>query len=75
MIRAKFRCTQVTRNEYGEEVVDFQAAYGTGENAQWSKATPSGQVHMNISTDGAQGKFQPGKHYFLDFTPADEPAK
>jgi hypothetical protein len=30
-----------------------------------------GSLEMTITAEGAQGKFVPGKDYFLDFTPAE----
>jgi hypothetical protein len=70
MIRAKFRCDEVRRDdEYGNEHVRFDAAIDDG-NKSWSKWTPSGQLSMTISNPQAQGKFQEGKLYYLDFSEA-----
>lgn len=72
MIRAKFQCHEVTKDSSGNEKVSLGAVYGNGEaNKEWSKYTPSGSLTMTISQEGAQGKFIPGKEYFLDFTPAE----
>lgn len=70
MIRAKFKCTKV--EQVGDdEVVKLDAVTsGSAENAEWSKYTPSGQLGMTISNPAAQGRFEAGAEYFLDFTPA-----
>lgn len=69
VIRAKFRCSRVARDEYGNETPEFYADHGPG-NEQWAKATPGGNLTMTISNPGAQGFFTPGKSYFLTFTEA-----
>lgn len=80
MIRAKFRCTSVTNheghNDNKSETVKLCAANGPKDtaNAQWSKWTPSGTLEMTINNPEAQGKFEPGKYYFLDISPAAEDA-
>lgn len=70
MVRAKFRCTSAQHNEYGQVVYAFYAAHGSEENKAWAKATPGGNLSITIDNPAAQ-VFEPGKHYFLDFTPAE----
>lgn len=71
-IRAKFRCNSVTDNGYGKQA-HLTAVYGKeGENADYSKATPSGTLQINIDKDTkAADFFTPLKDYYMDFTPAD----
>lgn len=71
-IRAKFKCNSVTDNGYGKNA-SLTAVYGKeGENADYSKATPSGTLQINIDKDTkASDFFVPQKEYYLDFTPAD----
>lgn len=71
-IKAKFKCTSVTKIEGGSEVVSMSpVTSGSGsDNKSWSKYTPSGSLSMSITAEGAVGIFEPGKEYFLDFTPA-----
>lgn len=40
-------------------------------NYTWSQATPSGGVRLHITNPTAMGKFEKGKTYFVDFTPAE----
>lgn len=69
-IRAKFTCSSVAKDSSGNETSVFHAAHGE-ENKQWSKWTPSGNLSIGISVEGAQGQFTPGKSYILELTPAD----
>ncbi len=74
-VRAKFRCHEVAKTDSGSENVKFGAVYGKdgSDNAQWSKFTPSGQLTMSITADGAQGVFVPGREYFLTIEEAPPP--
>lgn len=47
-------------------------SYGDGkDNESWSKYTPSGKFEMSVTNPAAIEFFEPGKAYFIDFTPAD----
>lgn len=74
-IRAKFRCFYAYKSADGSaETVQLHAAYSadpSDPNYSWSKATPGGSLTMTISNPDAMGKFEQGKDYFLDFTPAE----
>ena len=71
MIRAKFKCSFVAKDFYGNETVSLFPVYASdGPNLAWSKATPCGKLDMTISNPDAQGKFVPGEEYFLDLTEA-----
>lgn len=79
MIRCKFYCAEVAKKVWSQvphrvdaEEVTLQAVYGNGEdNKAWSAATPSGRLQITITNPEAQGKFEPGKSYFLDIAPAE----
>lgn len=71
-VRAKFRCNSVV--DFGPttaKAVNFTAVMDndTPENERYAKYTPSGQ--LNIHVDNPAVVFEPGKAYYLDFTPAD----
>lgn len=73
VLRAKFKCINVTTGPDGDEKlwesVELNAVYATeGENASWSKWTPSGSVKMSITNAGAFGKLEQGREYYIDFT-------
>lgn len=71
-IKAKFRCNSITEHEGGNKEVKMVAVYSTtGENADFTKYTPSGQFSMNISPEtAAVNYFKPGKEYYLTFEEA-----
>lgn len=67
-IKAKFKCQSVESFEGGQQTVKFSAVTNSqGENADFSKYTPFGQLNMSI-TEGtkAHDHFKPGKEYYLD---------
>jgi len=42
------------------------------ENEMFGKATPSGEIWMNIMNQAAVDYFTPGKSYYVDFTEAPD---
>lgn len=76
MVRAKFRVRDVKHLHAStpEDVcaeISLYAVWGDGKgNESWSKATPSGDLKMLVTNPAAIEKFEIGKDYFLDFTPA-----
>jgi len=72
-VRAKFQCNAVIPNSWGKGVTaHFCAVYGTeGENADYSKATPCGNLNMVIDeSTPASTFFVQGKQYYLDIIEA-----
>jgi hypothetical protein len=72
-IRAKFVCQSVTKDEDASDPTErvclgAVTADGAGDNAEWSKWTPSGSLQLWITNPGAHGAFEPGKQYYLDIT-------
>lgn len=75
-VRAKFYCSNV-KEEGDSEFACLSAVYGSDdkdneENNQFSEATPYGELEMMIDNDKAQGFFEQGKEYYLDFTEAPD---
>jgi hypothetical protein len=76
-VRAKFRCLEI-RHQFSSSP-DHSAATVVlspvweqdGVNREWSKATPSGNLEMMITAPEAVNRFELGKCYFVDFTPAE----
>jgi hypothetical protein len=66
-IKAKFRCNSVVDADYGNGFTTrnahFTAIYGKeGENAGYSKATPSGSLTIQIDKEtAAYEAFKPGQ--------------
>lgn len=73
-VRAKFVCGAVTETTYGQKSVSMYAVYSNeGENASFSKATPSGQLTLNVEADTpASEYFKPGQSYYLDISEAPQ---
>lgn len=73
--RCKFVCNSVEKRTAGYNGVPFvysarfSPVYGgCPENEQFYAATPSGSIEIGTVRDAV---FEPGKSYFIDFTPAD----
>lgn len=66
--RAKVQCFSSVPDEQGT-TFGFHAVYGDSpENKTWSKWTPSLSLSMHVTNP--EVKFETGKAYYLDFTPA-----
>lgn len=71
MVRSKFKCESVTRQENNTGSVKFRAVSGgSKENIEFWKWTPAGECSLHIDNETALNKFQPGQEYYVDFTPA-----
>lgn len=71
--RAKFRCNSVNDFGGGSKEVSLSVVYdpkGNGENANFTKATPSGDMKMRIDNPVAAVQFEPGKSYYVDISEA-----
>lgn len=79
MVRAKFRVNEVierrTDHDNGAPAVTVSllpvSKSEAGENAMFGKYTPAGSINMTIYNPEASNQFEPGKSYYVDFTPAD----
>jgi hypothetical protein len=72
-VRAKMVCSAVTKTASGSEIVELNAVYASDNNAEdntYAKATPQASVEMTIDNPDAHGAFEPGKRYYVDFSPA-----
>lgn len=68
-VRAKFMCsgkegtTVFLHTVYSEDI--------QSEDGRFTKATPWGELRMNVDNPDAAIQFEPGKSCYLDFTPAE----
>lgn len=70
-MRAKFQCQSVTKS-VGQESIKMTPVLSDSEaNKSFSKYTPCGAVDLTITNPDAFGFYEPGRAYFVDFTPAD----
>lgn len=71
-MRAKFKCNSITNFE-GSKSAKLNAVYSsTGENADFTKYTPNGELTIMIMNEApASLYFEVGKEYYLVFTKAE----
>lgn len=77
-VRAKMKCYAVEHLKDGKPDttladIRLMPVYDDGnpENKTWSKYTPSGEVRLFVTNPAAINAFEPGKSYYVDFTPAE----
>jgi hypothetical protein len=76
-MRAKLQVQSVTKVESGE-VLRFHAvsaksydADGLDEDNTFAKFSPSATLEIHVANPALFGKFEPGRKYYVDFTPAE----
>jgi hypothetical protein len=77
-VRAKFRCHSVEQFSTapgGPRTYRFGAMYDPAvpEDQRYAKYTPSGELRIQV--DNPAVAFEPGKEYYLDFTPVEQPSE
>uniref|UniRef100_A0A6M3XY68 Uncharacterized protein n=1 Tax=viral metagenome TaxID=1070528 RepID=A0A6M3XY68_9ZZZZ len=68
MLRAKFKCTEVTTTEDGKIISMTPVTGGSKENEKFFSCTPFGSLEMGIMNPAINDEFVPGEEYFLDFS-------
>lgn len=70
-IKAKFHCYAAIPNGYNT-AFHFHAVYSQeGENADYAKATPSGNFSLNVDNETAAATFfETGENYYLNIEKA-----
>mgnify|MGYP001558271500 FL=1 len=71
-VRAKFRCVKAEYSAYGPAIrYAFAPQYepDVPEDQRYSKATPSGELWMNV--DNQDVSFELGAFYYLTLTPVE----
>jgi hypothetical protein len=78
-VRAKVRVTgrhestSIQKDGGVQQVtVTMLPVYDEGENSQWSKYTPSGELRLTITNPDAYNQFKLGKAFFVDFSEVAE---
>lgn len=80
MVRAKFKCMKIEKQDVGYDgnvkemqTVTLSPMYSTdpeSENKKFWDATPQGQVQLGCINLEAAKFFELGKYYYLDFSEA-----
>lgn len=70
---SKWMCHSVTSQHWGGITANLKPVYEDGipENAKFAKATPSGDMTMDISNPAAAIQMKPGKFYKVLFVECD----
>jgi len=74
-MRMKVFCSKKAENQYEPEKVDlaFTAVYdGSEENKMYWEMTPAGSIELSTVNKSVVEKFEVGKDYYVDFTPAQD---
>lgn len=70
-MRAKFHAESVTKHSGGATtalLTPVRRGANDSENTQFWQATPIGKLELTITNPKAQGFFEAGKEYYLDFS-------
>ena len=73
--RAKFRCNWVKDTGNGSKIVQLGVVYSRKdgeENHDFTKATPTGHIEMQIDNPAAAVQFKPLRDYYVEFEEAPE---
>lgn len=78
MVRCKMMCVEKGVTAYGPgdenknaKIVLSPVTGGSEENKKFFKWTPSGRIELGVVNAEAAALFEPGKEYYIDFTPAE----
>jgi hypothetical protein len=78
MTRAKFWCQKISKTKMGQQgeigtEVELAAVYdGSDEYKKYFRCTPNGKITLGILNPEAAAIFEPGREYYVDFTPAEK---
>lgn len=73
MVRAKFIVDSVSKTRFGMNSVRLApVCNGSEENKEFFKWTPGGSIELQVVNDETAAKFEPGKEYYVDFSPAEK---
>lgn len=70
MVRAKFRCERKTASNDGFQIMLRAVTYGSTENDEFFKWTPSGELSMGTINPIAAQEFVEGQEYYIDISHA-----
>jgi hypothetical protein len=71
VVRAKFKCVELTQTENGEKIKLIPVSSGSKENENFFKWTPYGSIEIGTINTEAAKEFNVGKQYYVDFTLAE----
>lgn len=71
--RAKMKVVEVTDNGWSDKVKLSALYSNTPEDNSYAKATPTGDISLQIDNPALRGKIKPGQTYYVDFTEKSTP--
>jgi hypothetical protein len=75
-VRCKMQLLQITSVAWSPtaKILKFHAQYDTStpEDQRFAKATPNGEITMQVDNPAALDQMELGAHYYVDFTAAPE---
>ena len=73
-IRGKMVVESVTHYDYPAVLVTMECRYDRSipEDQRFAKATPSGDLRMQIDNPDVIELMKPGKSFYIDFVPVEE---
>lgn len=76
-VRAKMQLQQITKHCWSTEAhtLTFQTCYDPSipEDRRFTKATPNGQITMQVDNPAALAHLTLGTYYYVDFSPVETP--
>lgn len=75
MLRCKFRVTEITKVDLARLVKLRASNQSDGDNIDWSKYTPSGDLSLTVTNPTAWPQIDalvPGDHCYIDIRPLYE---
>lgn len=72
MLRAKFKVESISREGTSRRLRLIASNQTDGDNKDWSKWTPSGNLELYISNEAVFSRIDamnPGDHFWLDLSP------
>ncbi len=70
-MRAKLICQTVEASTHNKTAKLTAVCDGNAENQEFNEATPFAELTIMVDEKGAMNYFEPGKEYYLDFSPAN----
>jgi hypothetical protein len=73
MIRAKFMVTEITNFTWGNTRITMRPQYDPDllEDKSFAKATPNGELWMDVDNPSAIEELTLGRVFYLDFVPVE----
>jgi hypothetical protein len=70
-VRAKMKCISITNTADSATARLEPVVSGSEENKSFYRWTPGGHIELNMIHKDTAKQFEPGKEYYVDFTPAE----